>query len=873
MAITTDYQYGFVTGFEHGTISTAGGGLFLGVQGDSTTRWITSDPAEVRSGSYALKVSPKSTLDGLVWQIHDVKPNKSITRFACRISSFPTDVTDIASGYPSANTTPALVTVSQNGTLGLRFGTGTIPDEQKATGPQIALNTWFIVEVKVDVSAATWRGYWRVNGVAQPDIQRAGSADTWNDWALGSDFNVPYVATFDDWIFGRWDAAGDWYGDGRVEKLSPNGDFSYVNESSFTRSPSGGSYASALDDVPITAGTDYVAQSTTDTNASILMVSEDTTGTAFNAVQAIVRYNASDNLTNHGQTIVEHSGGSFVTTVYNGNMGTTTDTYKSQVVLPPDTGWTVTAVNAIRWRIGWSNDASPWPRWHVLMLEVDIPIETVAKSAADTATLAITDTSTSALRSTATDTATSGLTDTAAISSDTAFIAASDSPTVAVTDTSSLLQIDVLTASDTTSVAITDTSQIKAKNGVADSSALSLIEARTSKLRSAITDAPTIGLTDIRAQAVAVRSSVTDAPAVTTDDVSVSLIRLSRPDSAGVRLEDRSRVKAAFTAADTASLGLIDEVIRADKIFIAASDTTALALTDFQTLMVRVLVAETPTLALTDAVLPVKLLWTVTDTSVIAFSDSTASTLRSVSNDYNRLALAESTQNKLTSGRTDTISLGVIDVSRNKLRVALLDTAALGLTEVQTTRARIAVVENFLLTFAEGQVSRVSSLREVALRVGVEETRSSKSRLSVSDIPSIGATDIRRTGSKSSISDVPSIALSELSALLYKIYKSAADSSTLSITEAASLELQRKITDVLSLGLVDVASSARTFAQFDFVVFGFTDARTLKSRLTVVDVLTLRVLDTSSSIFPGAFGIKKYIHPVPLGQMALTKWE
>jgi hypothetical protein len=383
----------FATGYEDGvapdaTAGVKGGGLYDAIVNASGQLTSVTGGAQ-RSGTYALQNACLANTASYAYKT--ISSTKVVARRYVKFTSFPasniTVVCDVSDG-----TNHCIFEIRSTGVIGARCAAGT-----RQTGPTLLTGVWYCLEAQIDVSANPWTMDWRVDGVTQTQATGAVAASTLTRFLTGqyaTSNQDAYTVTFDDEIVGSWTvAATDWYG-GCLQgvALSPASDTAY-NPDPVTHIRGGGASPAVIsgsntawqymDDVPLPTGTsptsdrinqdtiaagDYVAMANTASTAQLPLA---------NCVRATLAYGGDSATTNKGSSVILDSAAS-ETAVYGtsgtpADMSETTVFYKSVIVPPPAAGWSKTEIDALRWRIGYSNDVTPNPYWQALQLYVDYP--------------------------------------------------------------------------------------------------------------------------------------------------------------------------------------------------------------------------------------------------------------------------------------------------------------------------------------------------------------------------------------------------------------------------------------------------------------------------------------------------------------------
>lgn len=398
----------FLTGFEHGIISAAGTGLFGALS--PTPPVITAVTAQVRNGDYAMSC-PGSGAAGLrhiqtpVWTSSSVV----VGRLAFKFTANPTVECSLIESSGLGGTAWFRMYLQTDGKMraGWFGGTGGV---QSITASALALNTWHLLEWRFDSTTTAATIDWQVNSVAQAQstttLTTAGGMTYHLIGQTDGGGNIGTAGqsiSFDDICIST--TAADYpLGDGKVIKLLPGSDGTHsVAANQFLPGDSGGTaYTNAsttafqmVDDDPVVvpwtttrSTTDNIRQAIVGTSnyIEIRPTATPESGTA-NGVRATLAYSSPSGAgTNLAGAIVRNSGGNPVViygdlAVGGGGLGGAgqdydlqTNTFKGAMVAIPGAGWTPSEVNAIRFRIGGSNDIAPVPTWQALMLEADYPI-------------------------------------------------------------------------------------------------------------------------------------------------------------------------------------------------------------------------------------------------------------------------------------------------------------------------------------------------------------------------------------------------------------------------------------------------------------------------------------------------------------------
>jgi hypothetical protein len=352
----------WLTGFEHGVVSAAGGGVFTTLTGAPT-----ADNATFRSGAYSLRIadgSGASTINGLRTF---TGASIVVARFAVRLNALPgvssnlvyvDSGTDLVFGYDQP---------SQKFSLTLGASTAT-------SASTVSAGTWYVIDLRYDLRANPHLGDWRVDGVAQTQVTRAAASSTATGFGLGATANASvYTANFDDVLIANQAKAYP-IGNGKVVRLIPDGVGTHNTPGDFRDDDNSAIDANSwqrVDEVPMTSITDYVLQLNNNATGYLEFTFANTTETCIREVSAVFAYHKASNGGNNGKGSI--FAGSTESIVVSGDFGATSIQYGSALVAPAAASWTQAAVNALVARFGYSTDANPDPYADALVLELAVP--------------------------------------------------------------------------------------------------------------------------------------------------------------------------------------------------------------------------------------------------------------------------------------------------------------------------------------------------------------------------------------------------------------------------------------------------------------------------------------------------------------------
>ena len=352
----------WLTGIEHGVVSTAGGGIFSSLTGTPT-----ADNSVARSGAYSLRIADASSGSTVRALRSFTASSVVVTRFAVRLSSLPDVNANLA--YLDSGTDLVFRYNAMSQRFQLVLGGSTVT----ATTP-VSAATWYTIDLRYDLSASPHLGDWRVNGETQTQVSRIATPTTANGLGMGATANASvYTANYDDIFVARQPAAYP-LADSRIVRLVPdsmgtssgagnfrNNDGTAINSNSWQR----------LDDVPMTSTADYVRQQANSGTSYLEFGLQDTPETCIYEVSVVLAYHAAANSADNGKTSIFD--GATETVVFSGDMSQTGLQYKTSVVTPAVVTWNQAAVNGLVARVGYSTDSSPNPYWDSIMLEAAVP--------------------------------------------------------------------------------------------------------------------------------------------------------------------------------------------------------------------------------------------------------------------------------------------------------------------------------------------------------------------------------------------------------------------------------------------------------------------------------------------------------------------
>jgi hypothetical protein len=352
-----------LTGFESGAVSQAGGGLFDSIIGAGAS----ADAVTPRSGSYSLRiVDGGAAANNVAW---NVTGNVVVVRFGIRFAALPGgNVTELATVDAAAGNDLRLGYDAAAQRLTLRF----VGQPSVSASAPVVAGTWHLVDLRVTLNANPRTADWQFDSVAQaaatPSAEggSTGAAVRLGSMVVGD----LYTANYDD-IFLSTTSADYPIGPGTTFALLPDGNGTHVNPGDFRHDDNSALDATTwtrLDEVPMTSALDFVRQRSTNVASYVELTAQDTALTCLSAVSGLLAEDATGGGSSHGKASVFD--GPTERVVYDGTMTTGALAYRSAIIPFAGGGWTTAAVNGLRWRFGFSNDANPDPHWHAVLLEV-----------------------------------------------------------------------------------------------------------------------------------------------------------------------------------------------------------------------------------------------------------------------------------------------------------------------------------------------------------------------------------------------------------------------------------------------------------------------------------------------------------------------
>lgn len=351
----------WLTGMEHGLVSTAGGGIFNTVTGAPT-----ADTATVRNGAYSLRIADASASSTINAVKTFTAAGVVVARFAVRLSALPT----VSSSLAYVDSTTDLVFGYDQATQKFQLTQGASSALSAST---VSAATWYVIDLRYDLRNNPILADWRVDGVAQTQVSRAAAAATATGFGLGSTTNASiYTANYDD-MFVANAATAYPLGDGKVVRLIPDGVGTHNTPGNFSNNDGSAINANSwqrLDELPLGSGSDWVRQTANSGTSYLEFTFGNTTETCIREVSAVLAFHSATNAGNNAKTSVFD--GSTESVVFSGDMSGTALQYASTIATPASAPWSQSTVNGLAARVGFGTDTNPNPYWDGLVLEAAV---------------------------------------------------------------------------------------------------------------------------------------------------------------------------------------------------------------------------------------------------------------------------------------------------------------------------------------------------------------------------------------------------------------------------------------------------------------------------------------------------------------------
>jgi len=358
------------TGFESGSLSVNGAGLFDTINGTPAVQAVVK-----RTGNYAL-------------QCNAVGANTNVKKNLATPTVLVVTIYIRFAAYPAASGCSLVyIGVTAGKALAINYNTATNRFYARFSGGadgntaavDIALDTWYRLDMKFDVSANPSKIDFAVNGTAAAQSSYAQAATTFVTLGIGQHDAVNVNVYYDDSIYSV--TAADYpIGAFQVEGLLPNADGTHNNAANIIEDNDGNDVGAVtaydhVNQLPMSESTLYLRQAGNGVaNYAEVAFADPINYTAYLGVMGILAYASADTAANEGACVVIRSDATAITlwgtAASRADYSESSVFYKSALITAPAGGWTLAEIGALVARLGYSNDADPDPYWHNLMLEV-----------------------------------------------------------------------------------------------------------------------------------------------------------------------------------------------------------------------------------------------------------------------------------------------------------------------------------------------------------------------------------------------------------------------------------------------------------------------------------------------------------------------
>jgi uncharacterized delta-60 repeat protein len=374
----------WITGFEHETSSTAGGGLATGIAGAGSN---TVDTTVKRSGNASMRFT--SAANHREWDVATPATQTGAARIYVNFSSFPAAGENTFIEFDSSDAYFCELLITSAGLVRAR-STRPLLAGAFQNGPTLQTNRWYRIDLGCDMSTATVRTRWSINGTTQTDAIVGGSTPvSITNVQLGIDDGtvVTMSSRYDD-IVATSNVADYPIGPGKVVGLRPNGTGTHTSPTSFDVSTNdGGSWtnitaadanqspgtAQRLDDWPVTTGgtADLVRQSGAggDLRYTLDDLPSTDSDSAVNGVSLLVGASGAGNQ----NLTVSASAGAGPAAVINTDPSPGLEYRRAVMSTVPISGaaWSKSTVDGAQIHLS-SSDVAPPPEVRAILAEVDV---------------------------------------------------------------------------------------------------------------------------------------------------------------------------------------------------------------------------------------------------------------------------------------------------------------------------------------------------------------------------------------------------------------------------------------------------------------------------------------------------------------------
>jgi len=363
------------TGFELGlsAYSTNGTGLVNTITGSPSI-----STTQKHSGSYAMRCNTTAATAYFQWTI---STNRIVGRFWVYFTTKPGAAYSLlcSPAHLSGSLYPVIYYYPSTNKFGVGFNGAAYDQYSSGT---VNTGQWYCIDYDCNVSINAFTIDWKVDGAAQTRATCAagGTAYTATAHRLGACVAVTGDMYFDDMIYSYTSADYPILLNG-VEGLRPGSDGTHNAGTNVIEDGDGNdigvvtAYDHLNEDpwVSTAGGSALIKQVATGTGNYAEINFADTAQTNIIGVMGYLQYSASGTSSDEGGCIVRSN--TTETTLW-GNPTTradyseSTSFYKRALVSPDGGTWSLSVVNALRCRMGYSNDINPVPYWQAVMIEV-----------------------------------------------------------------------------------------------------------------------------------------------------------------------------------------------------------------------------------------------------------------------------------------------------------------------------------------------------------------------------------------------------------------------------------------------------------------------------------------------------------------------
>lgn len=363
----------WLTGFERypATLTTNGGGLADAVVGTISVQTTTK-----RTGTYAFRANPSPAASSYMAKNVSGSPTTMVGVLYFRIAAWPSGTAKIQlfRCYSSATAF----------TIYLDYPTRTLHGEIGSTSggltAAISLDTWYRVDFKAVCTASATLDI-QLDGTAATQATSTITATSFTDFRFGSISSVTIDIFYDDIEISV--TSGDYpIGATAVEGLYASADGTHNAGTNVIEAQDGTDIGTTtaynkVDSAPIGNTTTYIKQVAVGTGNYAEVVFPDTAGSTIHGGRGLLCYTSSATQANQGgfgfideDTTYREIWGNPTTRADYSDGSTSNLFYRSAQITAPTGGWDAAAVNALKARMGYSNDISPVPYWIDILLEI-----------------------------------------------------------------------------------------------------------------------------------------------------------------------------------------------------------------------------------------------------------------------------------------------------------------------------------------------------------------------------------------------------------------------------------------------------------------------------------------------------------------------